>query len=1587
MATRINTKFVVILAAALVIMTAGGVYAVMRLNKSAQDHVRIAENALNKAQEALAAGDIEKANAQFTRASNNFYAAKSKEANNTEHLYRFIQARDQIRCSEMTLAMNEVGAILSIGAAGIHDTPSASNEDRDYVYNMFLDWHRMRPGLNNVSPLAYLNRYTSNRLDTHPEDTTAQRYRAIFESFVIGTETDEEDRIASFQQIIKTQQANPNDPWLKIAVGRAYLLEARRLYRLNGGSYSEDTYPLLDQAEQNLINALHLAKEDPAATFEAVSVLIEVHRDDKEAAARLTNNKVKAIADFNAMLGNTAMREQLHTEELARAVAVLQAAGKGSEQVPFDGKAAAKKLALALVKERNNEPAAYTALGNYYQTYGQRKESADVFERGLAIKRNTSAIQFVRDQQARIEMTSRFAETQIDFAALAGNNKTERDKALGQARHLIKQFKDAPGTVTDLRDARANYLQGRVELIAGKPAQAIDLFNKANQVYKDSDSNTLRFLALTHAHPKLRNTAMAVELFEKIVLRQPASPLRLNLISLYLSQRDNKSLARAETHLIDHMSRKPGDADGIKLMARLLAQRGEPGKAIAMLQQLDLDADPALREDIARYQAMAGDTKGVIQLLRKQISDSSDNPGQSLQLVTQLINLIPDKEAKLQELARLKEQKGLDSTIIEILNEMIQNGRVTLEQELTLLDSQGLEPATLAINQFQTYQRRGMQEQAQAAFAKAVRADPKNPIVIEWRYRLALQAGEWSKAEQATQDMMAIDPSIRPQIAIGEGAFMRSQTQAVRATQMSPGTKQTEQLRAAASAYRQALADFPAYADGWTQLGRIQLVQGNFIAAKSSLREALSLQGQDIEALESIAIAEVNTGDIGLAMGRYETILTINPDHPTALNRFTALATQNGRPQEAIAQRERTRERRPNNFANRRALTLLYAEQGHIDQARAEIDAVILSEGQTLENTATLAQLMLANEQTEEATQLAGQFLASRGEDTGWRDHLVAAQVYEKAGNTTLADAQFANAVDAEDKQTINAALAWGQALQKRGALQQATELFLRLSIERPNNNILKARAGQLLIQNKKFEKGESLVMQLPETPDRARLMIESAIAQNNGLGIPIQRARAAAKRYPDNFELRERLCRLILGQIAQRPEDDRDFTEAIAMADAIQADFPERAKTKILIADILLGQNKTEQAVEIYQKMLDADPSQLSAQRRIYVIRLNEAQRLANSNPEASVEQATQALNIISSLIRNKPELTDLNRSAGQAAQLAGRFTEAASYYRNAYRNSRSVQDLLAYTNALLGANRADEALTVLQNPKNVSLVSNTLALRAMRGRALAAAGEIAKAEALFTNTLQANRENTQERSLLAQEAYLAFKEEPERFVAVVDNVFGGKPPLNVDDLLIVSLLENRRYEQAAKRLAIYEDMAFERANEQLSLLLRLALARQELGQYSEAKATYERCLAIAEDNQGEVSKSGLIQLHNNLAFMLADKMQGYQAIALAHARKAYQLIPDNAPPQNYALIGDTLGWALYKAGQEDEAMKVLRKSVDQHPTAVNQLHLGRIHLARGDKNRAIVLLEAALNHAKAQGNQEETREAQRWFDEAIKQ
>jgi tetratricopeptide (TPR) repeat protein len=1601
MRTRVNTKFVIILCSVLVLLVGGfvGLLAVKGSSvfgflRDAEDYAEIGEEAIAEAKVSLKAGNVEEYNNKLERGKRNYGAAHKEDPSNSEYLMRYIDIERMKIVDDLTLAYNNLNTILQV-MVKIHDNPNATLEERRAYYELLHD--RLRADLVVDGRRASNEIYGKSRdwLVNHPDDELATYYLALVETGNAGSDkTTDQQRQEILENLNQAITASPDDPWLRNAAGRYHASNARRIYRVNGNSFTEEVNATNYRAFEELQRAVERAGDDPAPLIQALELMLSIRAQDKEMQLEIIGEQIEVARKLHEMLQQKEMRDKLFAAELNRAIWFIQGRGSGIADHPFDGFAYSQELAEAVVEDRPQDPSAHAMLGTLYWQRGEQEKAEKAVARGLKVLEENdrpNGREFVLAVQARLEMLSTQAEVMIFLAEQAKQDDDNRlyKQRLVEAANLLKKLNEAPAPSKAWRDARVQFLRGRIDFAYRRYKEAVARFDKANELYKRIDTQKLQMLNyLARAHAQLKNDKAVIDTYEQIVQIQPTSPQRLALIQVYLNQSGDQGLNKAEFHLNNYLSQFPNNLMAIRFKAGLMARREQPEQAIELLQAL-LEENPELNEtnpeikgDIENYLQMAGQVDEAIKRVRQRIADRPEGTQMNLQLVNRLLSMLA-REEKLTEIDRLESQ-GLNARTADILRKLTTNGRLTLQDELAFNKSQGFPPGQHEIREYMIYRRWGKTEQARASLEEAARLAPDLPAVLEARFITALSEERWDDAELVIRDALDLDLANRPDIAVADGAFMRAQVTAMKGLAMNRGPARDKMLLDATVDYRQALDKYEFYVNGWVQLARVYLAQNNYFAAQDALREALGLQSQNVAAMELMAQAEIATDNEARALERYEQILSINPNHPTALDRFTALSQQLGVPGRAITLRERIRDRVPDNTGNRRALALLYAGDKAYERARDEIDAIIDREGRTQPNMIVLARVLAQGEKSDQAIQEVKQYLDQRGDNADWRDYLLLAQTYQWADDRENADRAFAKAMELENKQTADATLAWAATLQERGELERAAAIYKRLSDERPENEQLKIQTLQVLLNAKLYDQAEKLAMTLGDTPERYRALVNIALGKGGQLALAVQRARAGVKAFPNDLNLRLQLARLLLTIQNRRPADSRQFDEVRKLAEQLLSDQPDRVEAQLLMADVHLAMDNKRQAVGQLEQILEFAPSHVQANERLYTIKVAEAQQLAQTSVEASEAKAAEALGIAALLIKDRPDLPLLHRRAGEAATLAGLDEQAVEHYRNAFDKTNAAQDLAAYATALLTIDRGADARTVLDNPENATMISNNLYLRALRGRALVMSGEADNGAFMLTNVLKAADE-VQAQLVVVQQITRAFKDDPDRALKTVTDVLGEDLPVAIDASLAGFLIREDEHAKAANRLAKFEVEPVNDTLQQFNLLMQLGVARQEAGQLDAAKRTYENAYKLVKQNPNAIPMRLRVHLLNNTAYLLADKMTGYEQEAIKYAREALEQLSSNEQDENVALIEDTLGWALCQAGQYEEAIKVLNRSVDKYELSANLLHLGIAYNRSGKKDVALDVLDRARRRAKADGDEKMIEATEKAYRDAL--
>ena len=406
---------------------------------------------------------------------------------------------------------------------------------------------------------------------------------------------------------------------------------------------------------------------------------------------------------------------------------------------------------------------------------------------------------------------------------------------------------------------------------------------------------------------------------------------------------------------------------------------------------------------------------------------------------------------------------------------------------------------------------------------------------------------------------------------------------------------------------------------------------------------------------------------------------------------------------------------------------------------------------------------------------------------------------------------------------------------------------------------VMVVKAGWLLSEGKVDES-----MAIANSAVRADARSADAHAFLGSLHVVKNAPAEAIKDFTSVLQLRPRDLNAMVALVALHLQMG-DVEAAAGFAKQAVAEAPGVAGPRHALARVLFAQRRTDEALRELAPVLTAAPTSL------------------------------EALGLLALIQQRKGDLTAARKTYTRMVELDAKSPDA-------------LAGLLALD---LAAGKPADAVRRAESA--VKAAPDNARIRLAAGRALAAAGETARAEAAFQKALDLDA------SLV--EAY---------------------------DALGQLFVRQNKLEEARQA---YETRTKERPTDVAShtMVARILYVQ---GKPAESRARFEKILAI--DPRAAVAS-------NNLAYMDAEAGTNLD-VALNRAQIAKAALPEDPD------VNDTLGWVYVKRGLPALAVNPLELAIEKDPSnPLYRYHLGVAHAQAGDKDRARLALQKALELSKS--------------------
>lgn len=1510
MASRVNTKFVIILSVAVIALLAlvGVAYSIVK--KSGADHV--------------AAGDKFMAEGDYQKAKSLYGKAVHKDQSRVDWMEKWIDAMEHITPETETAyrdAFNTdyMGALMH--ASTVQRTSVETHQRLlDIQYDM-LKLGYTRPTADRLiqsttRALSYFDSQPSSNTDWY----ILRKYRGFAYDRIVQAKgvIDDDQRTLYREDLEAALQADPSDGETMASLIRWSLAQAAD-QQLEG-----DYTGLVAAREQGIRDAeefLASNPNDPYITTIHLTMQMDNARDIAGAGledaartaaiiARFQEFKPEVDAQFELL--NSLDPSSIPTVVVEQMLRLENAADPKSRLVKT------KALMDRIVEADPSDPDSLWASARINIESGNPDQAVERFRAITQLEELPMSFEgmmlYTRKRQSLVSI----ADIKIDSYQIANADRGEGEPAanpedLAEAERLIAEF--AKSVAED--DNQLAMLRGRVAEAKGDLNGALSLYKKYNEQTKRQYADGLwregivarnlgqlgtartalqgviaireydqrAMLALADIEMRLNNPAAAAEQYRKVLVYDPDNEIALAGMEASAAMRDPDSIAESNPTLalILRARQIRTGADG---------QPGDLSSAIELLREGIKTPEVDYHPDVARELAMLLMDNGDISGARNMIQQSvSRNPDDAMMVRIQEAMQGDDPTAILISLIQQSEQPKIDRDI-SVANILLRDQRY---------------------------------EQLDAMLGDMTNAHPDDYRVMEIAFTRAMQKEDTSEAERLA--------TLAGQNNLDgvNGLTYRARIHAFK-----------DEHNKAIQVLQQAAALGTANASVYRMLAMEQRLLGQVDSAASSFQTALSIRPDD-----RFTIYEyVSTMT---AAGRYEQALDIaranqkyGVSDPKFNNLWLMLEANYGGDEGldfAIRQRERIFELNPADKDNTLELARMYVDAKQWDESKALIDSLI-ADGQRLEYVELLA-LWNADQGRvgrENGLTLARDtyldYIESLGDEVTDRPFISLARFMLSRGRPDLATQAANEAVRLEKPETMEGSKLQGDLQMSMNQYANAAIAYKRvIDAGADPTNEYRAKLIEADLRLKKYDEALAQLDAMPEQDKSTKVAMLQRAEILNGLdriGEARQVLDDVVARFPDDPIVFIKRAESMIGDRAMLTDLLADVDQALKMNGNDWRAYRVRAAAYFAV-------DRKSDALSDLMSAVRINPNLDSALFGV----LNE---LVNSN------RSGEALDLAKEVIERRPNDAPLISQIGHIFAAREDWNRACELYGLAWNKRRSPSDGATYIDALVRRTPpdTDKANAVINDlgelvggvDKSPGLLAASALVLDARGRSDFAIQQLTKA---FDISIDENSKLIGWYSNVAR----FFDEKPiDQEIAYLDSVRRRKAIASVQSWIDLFICQRLARDQHNMDRAI---SLLEQLTQKSDTPLLQRMAYQTYGSMLFGDGQYEAARDVWIEGVKLFPKDW--EMNNNLAYVLSENL-GQTEQALSYAEATIDAGITRSEPY------ETLARIYTRLGRYDDAANSIREGMRFALSIEARVSLiladARLKLAMGDLDAA---------------------------------
>lgn len=1544
MATRVNTRFVVILSVGLVVVF-GAVGAAGLIALKGRDASNVA-----KADALMAVGKYEDAAKLYER-------SVGRDRTRQDWLEKWLDALSKSTPAASAEYDQSYGFYRNIlrQLAVLR----AGDVEAQVRYIRELDRFVRETGASREG-LEYLARETDERArdlsSSDPASVKLLRYRGLAYTDQMALLTiDEEKRKQAMADLQAAVAQDPTDWEASLGLVRWRLAEADR-----GARDGRPEIAATENAEARKLMEAFLAANPGHPEGMLLSFIMD--QNELSAARADTSEALRATGDLLLQKANQVVAsavatpaDQLRSTHVQRLVIYL-ARGLGAE-----GLAPVQEVVERALTVHPDDASLMIARGALLTERGDMKGSIEALQKVVDLPMRPISLEGLMVPARRQTALA----LQVDAALRMWSDAKQRgdDEAAKSALAAAKQYRTRLADNVGVRGRSVLLLRdAKIAMAENRYPEAVQNLSELRRSEEGQSLEVIQLLA--QSLEQQGSLGESRRLYMEIIEKSPNLPgahAKLGELNVRLG---NTDVARG--NYVAAMRLEPENKEYRSRLAAIdeALSRGSPSSATSAGQAQTAapsgSSDPIVGAILdSRARRVDGSDADGLAIIDKALATYPDDNRLIREKVTILLRM--DQRAQA---VKLLEDRAATHPNDRIIAQMLLLARAEdpVQGQIDIIDNSELAPAEKAVERFEVYLKAGLEDKARAALAEAERLAPDDPRVLDYLFVVALNEKNTARyvelakraAEKNIDQMSGLLYQAR--IELVEGRDREAVLTLERAV------KQNEYL----PSVRRLLAQ------SYMKVGRVQ-------DALDSYQRAYDGKPDDVATARdyAIALAGANKGEQALAVvGPKAGVLRFPQaqSDESIIRIWLDLEARYGDRSAAIKVRRQRFDEDPTRLDNTLALNALYIEEKNWEASRAIIAAVesnskveplaISALKANLEakqgNVDAGRDLLLAHiNSIPESERKAREYLTLAEFLIQYDRRIEAGEILEQARKfqdpklqeieRRLGDLAFENGSIA-----MNAAAGMGPAqadakaqLESAAKLNfgNALEAYKRVLTSAPDD-IVSRRATETALRLSNPDEAERLLAPVikasPE--DMQTLSLQAGIArQRNDSRKARQLYNRAVELYPNDPNTF--LQRAIFS--SEDPALLADSLEDLQQAVRLR---PSLVNAWVTRATLLKQNGRVPESVAVLRSAVQANPA--NEELRILLVR----------ELWVSGEQGLAQQEVLRIAAERPDDINWLEEAATFMAQV-GRFREAGDLYERSYekRPNPETAGKVLFTRVQEGVNpnRRDvlkflaeyEKLDTKGFTKNQLIPSHMLKARARAylGQEDGAKQQLDAAYALIGDDTAAAR-------FFADELLIALGS-PDKVVTYLD---GREKQGPLHPFLLVTRVRAQLAARTPPAELLSKAVALEA--KEMDEVTRFELCRA-IGQIAYQAREHRTCadyyikaLAMSPDH---------VQLNNDLAYSLAVELHDPQA-GLPYAQKAADLTAEN--PVSSVL--DTLGWIQYLCKDREAAQKTLARAASvarrSDQSLIAYCHLGLVQASDGDKEGARRSLQEAEKAAR---------------------